>query len=693
MTDRLLWLTAGLAATAVAFGATSPAHAEASRQTLTEYVRFPAGPLSQGLEAVALRFNLRILYDPHLASGHTAGSLEGRLTAEEALNALLVGQPLRWERTSRNVIVLRPAEPAAREIEPFELDPVVVSASRTPRSLSQISSSVGVISPQALREQQIGELRDALAQQPGVTVANTGNAGGAAAVYLRGAYAHHTLLIIDGVRMNDRAAAYNNFMSAAGVEDFERVEVLRGPQSPLYGSSAIGGVILADTLRGGVENAGASLSASAGSFGSTGLHAMTEGGKGGFGYSLSLDLSRTDNALPDNGYQGLSYSGRLEYAATPRLDVGMTFRAIEAEYESVGSRYLYAPGTTDSANYLATVYADWRTSDSVTSRGRLGFHRREYLWSSPALQSEQTNGRLILDWQTAWKPDDAVEVVGGANLERSTYDINAERTRDHIISGFLSTNLNVSEALTVNAGMRRDDYASVGDAFTWRTGFAWRSVAGIKFRGTYGTGFAAPGSSDRYGVAAWRQLPNPDIRPETSQGWDIGLDTAFLSGAVALSASYFHNQFRGLIDWRYTDPTSETGQYFNRNQASARGVELGLTLQPGPEWQGQFSYTYLDARDDDSGARLPRRPRHSGDLSIRTRLSEALTLGAGARLTSRRPEGAAGYATTRIFASYALGLNVTADVRVENLLDAKYDEVDGYPGLPRGVHFSLTWRK
>src|SRR5690606_10550930 len=149
-------------------------------------------------------------------------------------------------------------------------------------------------------------------------------------------------------------------------------------------------------------------------------------GEGEWGYSLSVDVLRTDNDLPANSYESRSYSGRVQVAATPDLTLGATFRAMDGDYESVGSRNLYSPGLARSTNYLATFYADWTPSSAVTFKARSGLHHREYLWIAPVAQSDQVNHRVILEGQAAWRPSEALELVAGASSERSVYEINDE---------------------------------------------------------------------------------------------------------------------------------------------------------------------------------------------------------------------------------------------------------------------------
>lgn len=588
------------------------------------------------------------------------------------------------------------ADAASKESQVEELQELVVSASRMPQEWRQTSSAVSIISIEQMATLQVPDLKTSLAQEPGVIAVTTGAVGGTTSVYIRGAYPHHTLLIVDGVRMNDRAASYNSFMGASDLSGLDRVEVLRGAQSTMYGSAAMGGVILMNTANGSEEFSGVA-SMSGGSFKTYSGSAAVRGSVGALGYSASAGRYKTDNDLPNNGFESWNVSGRLNYAISPRADVGVTFRRTDGDFMSVGSRTFYSPGLADTRNDLATLYGEWRPTDTVTTKLVAGYHERDYAWIPPTgSSSKQVNERKLIDWQASWKATEGLGIVIGANYEDASYDINGSVTGDEIVAGFLSGTYDLTDKITLTAGARLDDYESVGSAFTWRVGAAWMMLPETKLRATYGTGFAAPGSSDRYGVPAWSQHPNPDLRPEESTGWDIGVDHSMLGGTLRLSATYFRNDFRDLIDWVYTNLVTLEGMYINRSRASTKGVEFGVTANPVSEWHLRLGYTYLEAKDERTGARLTRRPRSSLDMSTWLEVLPGWTVGVGMRgvydsmdtTTAEAP----GYTIWRLFSSYQFGEKLTLKMRVENLSDKKYDEVLGYSALPLGVFGSVEWK-
>lgn len=574
------------------------------------------------------------------------------------------------------------------------LSEYVVSATRTPQDLRSIASAVSVVNLADVALSQFTELGTVLASEPGVTVVSTGPRGGQTSVFLRGANSHHTLWVVDGVRMSDRAASYTNFLGAADLAGVDRLEILRGPQSTLYGSSAIGGVILVEQFVGTGGFAG-SLSALGGSFETWGAAVAARGTSGTFGYTAQVARFETANDQPDNGLESWSYATRLESQVTEALTIGGTFRGVSAEFEETGSIQFPSPGVVESENYLGTVYAEATVSETVRSRLTVAQHARRYEFTAPWGVSEQRNRRWIADWLNTWTPSDRAELVAGANYEQSKYWVSGDRTSDQLVAGYVSTTLRPTDEITVNAGARHDDFDSFGDATTWRLGAAWNFAPATKLRATIGTGFSAPGSDDRFGVPAWGQLPNPDLAAEKSRGWDVGIDHVMADGRWAVSATYFHNRFRNLFEWELVDFTTFTGRIVNRTRATTEGAEFAAVWRPVDTWRVRVAYTYLEAEDRVTGERLIRRPRHAWDGEIRWQPTARFSVGGGGHFVGDRTDVGVtmdDYSTVRLFGSYELRDDVSLRVRVENALDESYQEVLGYPALPRGVFGSVEWR-
>lgn len=577
--------------------------------------------------------------------------------------------------------------------DPVALERYVVSATRSPQDPRETPSAVTLLAFPELAAAQVPDLRTALAREPGVVVVTTGAAGGQTSVFLRGANAHQTLFVVDGVRMNDRSASYINFLGAAEFAGLDRIEVLRGPQSTLYGSSAMGGVILLETAHGCGPATGV-VAAEAGSFDTWGGSAAVSGGTARIGASASVAHFDTENDRPRNAFRQTSASGRVEFAPDDRWLFGGTVRWLEAEAQETGSLLWPSPGDVDTANTLVTTYAQLRAGDALTSRLTLAQHERDYTFADAWFTSDLHNRRRMVDWLNTWQATEAVEIVGGANYERSRFLVNGGLTEDRVAAVHASVTARPASDVTVTGGVRHDDFRSVGAATTWRTGIAWRPRPTTKLRATYGTGFAAPGSEDRFGVPGWGQLPNPELQPEESRGWDAGIDQDLLAGRLTLGATYFHNRFRDLFDWETVDFTTFQGRTINRARATTQGLELAVGARPAELVVVRLAYTWLEAEDDLTGARLVRRPRHTIDGEVRVQVHRDWSLGVGSRFVGRRLDAGQrleDYTTVRVFTAWSVRPGIQLQARVENALDEAYEEVLGYPALPRGAYVSAEW--
>lgn len=575
------------------------------------------------------------------------------------------------------------------------LDAFVVSASRTPQDPRTVPSTVTSLALDDLQASQVLSLSTALSEVPGVSVVNTGAVGGQSAVFIRGANSDQVLFVVDGIRMNTRSADYSNFLGGADLGGIDRIEVLQGPQGTLYGSSAMGGVILINTAHGCGTPSG-SLGTEAGSFGTYAGSASLEGGTKSLGYSVSASHLTTNNDRPLNRDNDWNWSTRVEDQVASGVLVGATYRGEYGQYQEPGSTLYPSQGLVMNRNDLFTAYAQVQPDSSFTSRLTAALHHTDYDYAASWGDSVLRNTRRILDWQNVWNASSKVELVAGANLEQSRFVAGGGVTDDHISSGYLSGTFKPVRDLSVIGGLRYDQFSSFGSATTGRFGAAYFiESTGTTIRSTYGTAFTAPGSDDRFGVPAWGQLPNPTIRPERSRGWDFGVEQSVLAGRVTVGATAFRTLYRDLFDWQTTDFVTYQGMTVNRSRASVRGLELSAEGRITGRLFARLAYTYLDSRDDTTGARLVRRPRQIADAELRDRITPAWQAGAGLHVVGDRTDlggSLGGYATMRVFTSYDLGHGVTAGLRVENLLDRKYQEVIGYPALPFGAYGSVVWK-
>jgi len=582
---------------------------------------------------------------------------------------------------------------SAQTTQVILLDEMVVSAQRSSQQISQTPSSITLVDLNEIEKTGTFSLQETLAQQPGAIIVNTGATGSQSSLFLRGAASHQTLFLVDGVRLNDRSASYANYLGGADLSGLDRFEVLRGPQGTLYGSSAIGGVIALETAH-GVEGASGLLQAEFGSFNTFYGSASISGGVESLGYSLSLSRLQTDNDRSDNAFESWNYSGRLEGQVTDTVLLGATFRGQTSSYEEPGSTLSPFPGTADLDSNLVTVYGDVQVTDGFSSRLTGAYFWKDYTFTSSWGPSPSENNRKIIDWQNTWWVIPQVEIVAGLYYEKSEFEPVGTVIRDDDFALYASGVYRPVESGTLTAGIRRDDYDSVGGATTWRLGASWKATATTHLRTTVGTGFSAPGSEDRFGVPAWGQLPNPDIKPETSIGWDIGIDQEFPTTNTVFSATLFANRYENLFEYEIVDWTTYAGMVVNRDEASTQGVELAAATRPTEMFSARLSYTYLDAQNDTDDVRLIRRPKHTLDAMVQLEGSDRWSAGLGLRgVADRTDQGLEpdDYLVLRAFGRYRIWENLVIKARVENLLNKTFEEVPGYPALPIGFHGGIEW--
>ncbi|WP_161554800.1 TonB-dependent receptor plug domain-containing protein [Ereboglobus luteus] len=590
-----------------------------------------------------------------------------------------------------------------------ELEAYVVSASRTAQNVKLTPSSVTSISLSHMENLQIPDLRTALQTIPGVNVSETGGAAGSqSAIYIRGANRNQTLFLIDGIRMNaeDWTGNYANYLGAADLAGFDRVEVLRGPQSTLYGSAAMGGVVSLETAR-GRGSAHGSVSIEGGSFNSIGGTAAIAGRKPlmsglsaspqSLSYSASLSASYTENDRDYNIFRQASGSTRIEYQLADSFTAGFTYRGLRSHYEEPGP--VGDPTQAGDLNLnldIATVYVDWSPIAAFDTRLTYGWVQNIYDWVNRdgSWPSNAHSTRNVIDWQNTWRAIEQIQVVAGVNAEWSHYDSGDAPASERLASAYINVVANPVKNLELTAGVRGDDYSTLDSHATWRAGAAYRiEQSKTTFRATYGTGFNAP--APQYAQGGGHYAPSPDLKPEKSKGWDIGVEQDLWNDRITLGATYFRNDFDNKFAWDYGSYPYPT---YNIPDATTKGVETYIYARPVDNMGVQIAYTYLDTRDN-NGACLPRMPRHVLAADVNYQFTKRLFAGVGFNWVGGRPVDSSwatsempSYSTVRLYGGYEVCSGLKLKLRLENLFNKKYDTVAGYPALPFGVFGGIEWK-
>lgn len=585
------------------------------------------------------------------------------------------------------------------------LSELIVSANRAPTDPAAVTSVVTVVKPDDLHRAQVDSLGAALATVPGLSVVQTGAHGGQTAVFMRGGGADHTLFFVDGVRMNTADASYANALGAAPTVGLDRIEVLRGSQSTLYGSSALGGVIVLDTTHGRQAGPAGRGSVTAGSFATVEGALELQGATDQLGYSLALSAGSSDNQRAYDDYRHVGYATRLESQLNPALTVGLTWRGQDVSAGAPGGLGSTYVGATAFRENLSTAYVQWQADESLSSRLTYGWVQQQYAYTPEpppvgnAWDTDYTSRdtRNVVDWQINCDPSATVSLVGGATFETEgsvsaapgSHDVYANDSRGL----YLLTTAQLAAGTTLNAGVRYDDFDRWGEATTWRVGGAQVFAGtGTKLRLNYGTGFAAPRPA--YVVGGPFYNPNPALQPEESRGWDVGVDQTLAAGRIVAGLTYFENRFRNLFTYDWMIPG-----IINTGRAASQGVETSLLLTPRAGLALQLGYTYLDARDEASGQPLIRRPRHLASARLTWQATDAWLLGAGVSFAGDRFDGSTAapvampdYTVVRLFTHYDVSAALRLKLRIENAFDADYEVVRNYPALPLAIYGGADWR-
>ena len=527
-----------------------------------------------------------------------------------------------------------------------------------------------------------------------------------------------------GSRRINLAGAFD--FANLSTDNVDRIEVVRGPVSVLYGSDAVSGVVQVFT-RSGLGSGQGSVAVSGGSLGTAALSARVSGGTPRASYSLGGSRFTSDGSLPlNNGYRDQTVDGLLRFAPDERNTMALSLRYNDALYHFPTD---YTGALTSNNQHQLdrgpSVGVDLGHTFSQTVDGHLNadWHRENY--QSAIGPNDVTDTSAVhlpfnsSDWITRMGVDGRTNVhvtpgdvmTVGASFERERMDGTTLADTEHARNnGALYAQLvtGISRPMSWTLGARLDDNQRFGRYGTYRAGVSWRFASRTRFIGSVGTGFKEPSFFDNF--ATGFVYGNPNLRPEHSFSWEAGLEHAHPSGLV-LRATYFNQRFRDLID--YNGARTDTS-YFNIPAARAQGVELGATVPIGAGWWGSASYTFLYTRVLDGGSDssataqfrtgepLVRRPEHAATLSLSGLLPGGGRASVVAAFTGDRQDidfGAGGrvtlhpYTRVDVSADYPLIRSrgpvpgVAVNLRIENAFGARYQEVLSFPARGRTILF------
>jgi len=593
--------------------------------------------------------------------------------------------------------------PSASAQEDVKLDEIVVTAARIEEPVGETTGGVTLIEGEDIQKMNVDFVPDVFRKIPELHVIQNGGAGKVTSVLLRGGSSSHTLVMIDGIRVNSTTTGSFDF-SGINVDDIERIEIVKGPQSTVYGSDAMAGVINIITQKGeGTPTAGTSLEA--GSFGTYNPSLAVSGMYKILDYRLTGNYFSTDgisaakNGTERDGYRNASVSGKFGIKPTENVEIEITGKYFYDRSELDGFDFFGRKAVDDlnfvqhghhallSGKGMLRLSDMWGQTISVSrARDSLTFRDPDTAFNN----TEMVTTINTIDWQHVFSPAEYYSIVAGLEYrEEKGENPGFDESLDNYAL-YLSNKLKLfRKSLVVTAGARYDDRDTSGTKATYRFGAVYTvPLLGASIRASYGTGFRAPALNELF----FPFYGNRNLKPEETTSWEIGISKDLFENRVHLSITYFDQEYENLIT---TNPMTFTAA--NVEEATVKGLEASLLLAVNDHVSIKTGYTYLDTEDRQTGKQLPLRPQDKLNLAVDVSIKDFTVIAdytfVGERFDSSVKRTLSSYSIVTMSSSYKASKELTLFARIENLLDEDYEETGsfGTPGFSfyGGIRVSL----
>jgi vitamin B12 transporter len=620
--------------------------------------------------------------------------------------------------------------------EPLRLPPEVVTATRLPGgAIAAPTATASVLDGDQLRAEGITHLADALRRVPGLSLARTSSFGSPVALFLRGGQSNYVRVLIDGVPVNDPGGVLD--LGRITLDDVERIEIVRGPASVLYGSEAVTGVIQLFTRRGGAKTVRAEVGG--GSFGGRRASLGAEGASRRAQWTLQGDHHASDGVLTfNNAYRNDGLSATASLGGTPRSDLRLTTRYNASSYRyPTGSSGAIEDRNAERAEHrlLVGLDAGHRWSDRLETRVAFAANTLHPRTSDGADDAADTLGffgyfargtvtRRVADLRANIRLAAAAHLsLGGEyarEAERSTSLSQSEFGESpDAFAAWRETRAGYAQLLgdagrlSYTVGARLDDNSAFGTFRTLRLGAAWRMASGTRLRASVGNAFKAPSFYENF--ATGFVIGNAGLRPERTRSAELGVES-LIGGRAIVRLTGFTQRFRDLIQYTFAPPSPTDPNYYNIAQANAGGLELEATVPDVLGVAVTAGYTWTDTRVVDAGfdtdtwanfvagGRLLRRPEHMASLHFaRTVQGVGTFTAAFTRTGVREDRDFATYPPASVdlapFTLIDLGAELSlperllpgarVQFRIENLADVRYRQIAGFAAPGRTLYAGL----
>lgn len=593
--------------------------------------------------------------------------------------------------------------------EDVDLEKIVVTATKTEALESQIGTSSTVISSDQIQKSQKNDVSDVLRGTPGIAVSQSGGFGSITDIYIRGAKPEYTLVMIDGVPINDPISPGRSFDFAhLTTDNIERIEVIRGPQSTLYGSDAVSGVINVITKKGK---------------GKPKFDILIEGGthktfkemvtfsgsenKADFSFEESwfstAGISTAKEGTERDGYRNTTLSSRLGYKILDNAKLNLILRSTYSKTDLDDAAF------TDNPNYAAW-YQDLMS--------RLEFTQNLYPWFNYRISADyfglerkyknDLDNVDTTDSQSWYKGEnrkfELQQNIIPAEWNTLTlgFDFNTERGSSYYRLGntvthfdrrnldtagyYFQDQLKIMEMFFITPGVRLDDHELFGKEWTYKVSSACLLPSDTKLKFNWGTAFKAPSLYQLYSTEDYGGGPigDPNLKPDKSKSYDFGFEQGLLNNRISFGLTYYYNKFKNMVDYDLT-----ASKYKNIGRVVTEGFEGNVSFSPTPSLSFSLNYTYTKSKDRDSEKELVRRPENQFGLNANWNLINKLNFNLNGTYVGANWNDTANTQRVKHYYKFdlATSYNINKDFQIfgsiNNIFDRKYEEVLGYSTLGR----------
>jgi len=591
---------------------------------------------------------------------------------------------------------------AAQAAADKTLAPVVVTASRVEQAQVDALPHTTVLTSDDIRKSQAVDLPALLKREAGIQFTQSGGYGQASGLFVRGAETRQTLILLDGVPLTKQDATGTVSIEHLMLDQIDRIEIVRGNVSSIYGSGAVGGVIQVFTKRGdGAPRV--TVNAEAGSRDTTRVSAGVNGSSGGTRYSIaasnfrtdgfsSIDTSQLASGNPDkDGYRNTSVSGMLSQEWSKGHELGLRFSNTEGKFDydsSFGAPADIHKGKTDVDTF--TLFSQNRFASNWSSRVSYAVSRDKNANHNDTMFGVNDNRFASKTRMFQWNNEIALSTdwTATAGLERQLQELDsndgfgttfsANRYANSVYTG-LQGKINAHQ---VQFNVRHDDTQHVDSATTGYLGYGYNLTNALKATASVSTGFSVPPLGYLYAPF----FGNPDLKPERTRSAEVGMQYA-TAGAL-IRATLFKTRIKEQFQYDFL-----TNRFENVARASNKGLELSATSKLG-DTDLRASLTLQDPEDETTGQRSRRRAETLASLAANHTFGQ-WQVGGDLGYTGSRPDGTrrlSAYWTANLTTRYELQKGVSLYGRVENLFDRDYQTAYGYNQAPRGVFVGVNWQ-